>query len=76
MSTISVIVPVYNAEKTLRKCISSILKQTYRDFELILVNDGSNDMSLISARSEENDNRIKIIDQINKGPIARKTGTK
>ncbi len=76
MSTISVIVPVYNAEKTLRKCISSILKQTYRDFELILVNDGSNDMSLdICTEFKENDNRIKIIDQINKGShIARKTG--
>jgi glycosyltransferase involved in cell wall biosynthesis len=42
---ISVIVPVYNVEKYLDKCIQSILKQTYKDFELILVDDGSLDNS-------------------------------
>ena len=43
--TISVIVPVYNAEKTLRRCVDSILAQTYEDFDLILNNDGSKDQS-------------------------------
>ena len=43
---ISVIMPIYNAEKFLDKCIRSILNQTYNKFELILVNDGSTDSSL------------------------------
>ena len=43
--TVSIIVPVYNAESTLRRCVDSILNQDYRDFELILVNDGSQDSS-------------------------------
>ena len=42
---VSMIVPVYNSEKTLSRCIDSILNQTYRDFELILLNDGSTDTS-------------------------------
>ena len=48
---ISVIVPIYNAEKTLKKCINSILSQTYTNFELILVNDGSKDNSLILCKN-------------------------
>ena len=43
---ISVIVPVYNASKYINDCIDSILNQTYKDFELILINDGSSDNSL------------------------------
>ena len=41
--TVSIIVPVYNGEKTLERCVESILNQTYRDFELLLIDDGSRD---------------------------------
>ena len=44
-SLISIIVPVYNSEQTLNRCIDSILGQTYRNFELLLINDGSKDRS-------------------------------
>lgn len=43
--TISVIVPVYNAEKYIGECIDSILSQTFRDIECLLIDDGSNDLS-------------------------------
>ncbi len=46
MSKFSIIVPIFNSEKYLEKCIKSILNQTYKNFELILVNDGSKDCSL------------------------------
>lgn len=45
MPKISVIVPVYNVENYIEKCIESILSQTYTDFELLLINDGSSDKS-------------------------------
>ncbi|MGO5461130.1 glycosyltransferase family 2 protein [Lactobacillus amylovorus] len=73
---ISIIVPVYNVENYLVKCIESILNQSFKNFELILVNDGSNDNSLnICKKYIEIDNRIKLISQINKGlSAARNTG--
>ena len=46
MVKVSVIVPVYNVEKFINRCVDSILSQTFKDFELILVNDGSKDKSL------------------------------
>lgn len=65
---VSIIVPVYNVEKCLGYCISSILNQTYQDIELILVNDGSTDQSLrICCNYRELDSRIKIIDIPNGG---------
>ena len=65
---ISVIVPVYNVEKYVGKCIESILKQTYTDFELILVNDGSTDHSYdICCEYKKKDSRIKIINKKNGG---------
>lgn len=66
---ISVIVPVYNAEKTLKKCINSILYQTYKNFELILVNDGSKDNSLEICNKYKYDNRIKLINKNNEGLV-------
>ena len=47
---ISIIVPVYNSEKYIDKCLDSILNQTYKDLEIVLVNDGSNDQSLKNFR--------------------------
>lgn len=55
---ISIIVPVYNAEKTLKECINSLIKQTYSNIEIILVNDGSKDDSLrICKKFAEKDSR-------------------
>ena len=73
---ISVIVPIYNAEKTLKKCINSILSQTYTNFELILVNDGSKDSSLSLCKNySKKDSRIVVINKENEGCIAaRRSG--
>lgn len=65
---ISVIVPVYNVEKYLERCVDSILDQSYRDFELILVDDGSTDTSgMICDKLRERDERIRVIHQKNGG---------
>lgn len=76
MPKLSVIVPVYNTEKYLRECIDSILAQTFTDFELILVDDGSSDRSgAICDAYAEVDDRIRVIHQKNGGVTkARKTG--
>lgn len=73
---VSVVMPVYNAEKYLRRSIESILNQTLKEIELILVNDGSKDKSIDICREYENrDSRIKVIDKKNEGAcIARNTG--
>lgn len=68
---ISVIVPVYCAEKYLAQCIESILNQTYQNFEVILVDDGSPDDSIsVCEEYAEKDSRIHIIRQENKGVSA------
>lgn len=64
---ISVVVPIYNAEKHLKKCIKSIVEQTYRNIEIILVNDGSTDSSLDICYEFDEDKRILIIDKPNEG---------
>lgn len=65
---ISIIIPIYNAEKYLQETIESVLRQTYQNWELILVNDGSTDNSALICRSwYENDNRIKYIETKNQG---------
>lgn len=68
MPTFSIIVPIYRTEKYLEKCISSILKQTYEDFELILVDDGSPDRcSYICEEYKKKDSRIKVLHKKNGG---------
>ena len=73
---ISVIVPIYNAEAYLAQCVESILAQEYRNFELVLINDGSTDSSgEICKRYAEQDRRISVITQENGGAAkARNTG--
>lgn len=66
--SLSVIVPIYNVAEYLVECIDSILRQTFRDFELICVDDGSTDNSKeILERFAADDSRIKIISQANRG---------
>ena len=69
--TVSVIIPVYNSEKFLARCIDSILNQTYKNFELLLIDDGSTDQSgFICESYREKDSRIKVIHQCNSGASA------
>lgn len=68
MPKISVVVPVYNAERYLKRCADSILSQTFRDFELILVNDGSTDLSGVICDSyAKADDRVRVIHKQNEG---------
>lgn len=73
---ISIVVPVYNAEKYLDKCIQSIINQKYSNLEIILVDDGSKDNSLgLCKKYAENDKRIKVIHKENGGvSTARNAG--
>ena len=71
MPKISIIVPVYNVEKYLPKCLDSLINQTFKDIEIICVNDGSTDDSLSVLKDyAKKDNRIVIIDKENSGPSA------
>ena len=76
MAEISVIIPVYNVKKYLKKCVESVLAQTYKDIEIILVDDGSTDKSGdICDELAKTDGRIRVIHQKNKGlGGARNTG--
>ena len=62
----SVIVPVYNVEKYINECLSSLINQTYKNIEIVVINDGSSDnsLSLIEEYSRIDD-RIRVIDQKN-----------
>ena len=65
---ISIIIPVYNMEKRIEKCLQTVIEQTYQNLEIIIVNDGSTDNSLQLCRGfEKMDNRIHVIDQKNMG---------
>lgn len=76
MNLISIIIPVYNAEKYIKRCIKSVVNQSYQKLEIMIVNDGSTDDSLsICATLAMQDNRIKVISQDNGGVSkARNTG--
>ena len=75
---ISIIVPAYNIEQYLPVCLSSIEQQTYQNFEVILVDDGSKDSTgEICDTIAAKDNRFKVIHQKNQGvSAARNTGVK
>ncbi|MBE6751832.1 MAG: glycosyltransferase [Ruminococcaceae bacterium] len=73
---ISIIIPVYNVEKYIERCVESLLRQTFEDIEIILVNDGSKDNSgHLCDEMSEKDARIKVFHQENQGvSVARNTG--
>ena len=73
---ISVIIPVYNAEKTLSRALDSLLQQTFTNFEIIAVNDGSTDGSLeLLNFYKRKDHRVQVLNKINEGPgVARNAG--
>lgn len=78
MKTVSVVIPAYNASPFIEKCINSILSQSFKDFEIVVVNDGSTDNTLqILETLHKKDERIRIITQKNGGvSSARNTGLK
>ena len=77
-SKVSVIVPIYNSEKYLKDCLDSIIKQSHKNLEIILVDDGSTDQSgKIADEYSKKDSRIKVIHQKNQGQsAARNAGLK
>lgn len=78
MAKVSIIVPVYNVEKYLRKCLDSLINQTLKEIEIICINDGSTDKSLeILEEYKNRDSRIILLNQENSGQsIARNNGIK
>jgi len=73
---VSIIMPVFNAEKSVSRAIDSVLNQTYKNWELIIVNDGSTDNTNdICTKYKQKDSRVKLVSQNNSGvAIARQTG--
>ncbi|MFA5576800.1 MAG: glycosyltransferase family 2 protein [Tissierellaceae bacterium] len=68
---VSVIIPIYNSERYLERCIKSVLNQSYNNIEIILINDGSTDLSgQICKDYITKDKRIRLIEQANRGPSA------
>lgn len=78
MNKITIVIPVYNVEKCLEKCINSVLEQTYKNLEIILVNDGSTDQSgKMCDMYKKIDNRVRVIHKKNGGlSSARNAGKK
>lgn len=76
MVKVSIIVPAYNESLRIKKCIDSLLKQTYKDIEILVIDDGSTD-DTVSILKEYNDNRLKVISKTNGGQgSARNLGIK
>ena len=75
---VSVVIPVYNVEHYLERCVQSVLRQTFRDFEVVLVDDGSTDGSgLLCDRLAQQDSRIRVVHQQNQGlSAARNQGVR
>lgn len=73
---ITVIIPVYNSESSLKECIGSVIRQSYPNTEIIIVNDGSTDGSgVIADNFAQKDSRIIVVNKKNQGLVlARKTG--
>lgn len=67
MPTISIIIPVFNAERTIQACLTSIQNQTFQDLEVIIVNDGSTDTTISSIKNTYLSFPIQIIEQSNQG---------
>ncbi len=68
---VSIVVPVYNNESTIEKCLCSLLNQTYKTIEIIVINDGSTDDSVMTInRMRRNNSRIMLFSQVNKGVSA------
>lgn len=74
---ISVIIPVYNGEKTIKRCIESLLKQSYNNFEIIVINDGSTDKTNLILQNFNKNPKVNILEQSNSGVSnARNVGIK
>lgn len=77
MCKFSIIVPVYNVEKYIERCLDSLINQSYDDYEIIIVNDGSTDSSVDIIKKYLDNSKIKLINEENKGlSAARNNGVK
>lgn len=75
MSLVTIVIPLYNVEKYIKECLTSLLNQTYKDFKVVIINDGSTDSSVEVVKSMKLDNRFELIHQKNQGlPGARNAG--
>ena len=77
MPVFSVVIPLYNKAKYIKTCIDSVFKQTYRDYEVVIVDDGSTDNGVEVIQKSYNSNKIRIVQKENGGPSsARNNGVK